>query len=308
MSSKVIAFNNWKSSKPLAIASMLGITAIWGWTFVVVQDAVNRMPVMDFLAIRFSIAAAAMFILKPRCLAGMNRTGYRHGVLLGIPLGLAYILQTYGLLHTSASVSAFITGMFMVLTPVLTWVLLRRRTTVIVWLAVAVATVGLGLLSLRGWSLGFGEVLTLGCALCFALQLVGLGEWSGRYDVYGLATLQVTTAAIIMLVASIQGGMELPPDGSVWGAVLITSVLATSFAFYVQTWVQSLISPAQTSIILTMEPVFAGIFGVLLAGNILSVRFLLGAACVLVAMLISGSNNPSARLKRRFWLSKNRAG
>ena len=288
---------NWKSSRLLAIISMIGITAIWGWTFVVVQDAVNRMPVMDFLAIRFVIAAGAMFALRPRCLAGMSRAGYLRGILLGIPLGLAYILQTFGLLYTSAAVSAFITGMFIVLTPVLSWVILKRKTMITSWLAVGIATVGLAFLSLHGWSLGFGELLTLGCAICFALQIIGLGEWSTRYDVYGLAVLQISTAAVIALVSSIQGGIVLPPDGTVWGAVLITSILATALAFYVQTWVQSLVTPARTAIILTMEPVFAGIFGVLLAGNVLSLRFLAGATWVLAAMLVAGLTNPSAQLK-----------
>jgi drug/metabolite transporter (DMT)-like permease len=279
---------NWKASPVLALLAMVAITAIWGWTFLIVQDAVSRMPVMDFLSVRFMIASAAMLAVRPVCLRGINKQGYLRGIILGGALAMGYILQTFGLQHTSATVSGFITGMFMVLTPVLSWVILRRKTGKAVWLAVGIATIGLALLSLRGWSMGWGELLTLGCAFFFALHIMGLGEWSPGNDAYGLAWLQITTVAVITLLASSPGGVELPPDGIVWMAVFITSILATAAAFYVQTWAQSLISPTRMGVTMTMEPVFAGIFGVMLGGDKLSTRIILGAVCVLAAMLLSG--------------------
>ena len=279
---------DWKTSSTLALLAMVAITAIWGWTFLVVQDAVSRMPVMDFLATRFIVASLAMLALRPLCLRGINRQGFRRGIVLGGALAMGYILQTFGLQHTSATVSGFITGMFMVLTPILSWVILRRKTSKSAWLAVAIATVGLALLSLRGWSMGWGELLTLGCAFFFALHIVGLGEWSSGENTYGLAWLQITTVAIICLAASTPGGFTLPPDGTVWMAVFITSILATAAAFYVQTWAQSLISPTRMGVVMTMEPVFAGLFGVMLGGDRLSTRIILGAACVFLAILLSG--------------------
>ena len=278
---------NWKSSPTIALLALLAITAVWGSTFLVVQDAVKRMPVMDFLALRFSVATLVMLAIRPTCLRGINRVGLIRGAGLGVVLGLGYIAQTYGLTHTSASVSGFITGMFVVLTPVMSWVLLRRGASRNTIIAVVLATVGLGLLSLHGWSIGVGELLTLACALFFAIHIVGLGEWSAHYDPYSFALIQIGVVAVITLVASAPGGFTLPPDASVWGAVAVTAVLATAAGFLVQTWAQSLVPPTRAAVVMTMEPVFAGLFGVFIGGNQLTLRILGGAACVLAAMFIS---------------------
>lgn len=278
--------SNWKSSKGLALSAMLVVTAIWGWTFVVVQDAIGRMPVMDFLAWRFALAAIVMIVIKPNCFKGISKAELGRGIILGIILGLGYITQTFGLAHASASVTGFITGMFVVFTPLISWIFLRRQISRKTWIAVALATLGLGLLGLHGWSMGIGELLTLGCALCYALHIVGLGEWSSKYDIYRFAVLQVTVVAVITTLAAVPGGITLPPDSGVWGAVVITGLLATAGAFFVQTWAQSLVSPPRISIVMTMEPVFAGIFGVLLAGNRLNAQIITGMICVLVAMII----------------------
>jgi len=207
-------FANWKSRPTLALAALVGITAVWGGTFLVVQDTIKRMPVMDFLAVRFSVATIVMFAVRPSCFRGMSRTAFLRAAALGVVLGLGYITQTYGLQHTSASVSGFITGMFVVLTPVMSWILLRRGANRNTILAVVLATVGLGLLSLHGWAIGAGELLTLACALFFALHIVGLGEWSAQYDAYSFALVQIGVVALITLVAAAPGGITLPPDGA----------------------------------------------------------------------------------------------
>lgn len=280
-------FANWKSRPNLALAALVGITAVWGGTFLVVQDTIKRMPVMDFLAVRFSVATIVMFAVRPSCFRGMNRTAFLRAAALGVVLGLGYITQTYGLQHTSASVSGFITGMFVVLTPVMSWILLRRGANRNTILAVVLATVGLGLLSLHGWAIGAGELLTLACALFFALHIVGLGEWSAQYDVYSFALVQIGIVALITLVAAAPGGITLPPDGAAWGAIAITAILATAAGFLIQTWAQSLVPPTRAAVVMTMEPVFAGLFGVFIGGNHLTARIFGGAACVLGAMFIS---------------------
>ena len=140
---------------------------------------------------------------------------------------------------------------------------------------------------MRGWSVGSGELLTLACAFFFALHILALGRWSAQYDSYGLAVIQICVVAVITLAASAPGGVALPPDSGVWIAVIITAVFATAAAFLIQTWTQSLVSPTRTAVVLTMEPVFAGVFGVLIGGNQLTARILGGAACVLAAMFIS---------------------
>jgi drug/metabolite transporter (DMT)-like permease len=277
----------WKSSPTIALLALVAVTAIWGSTFLVVQKAVDRMPVMDFLAVRFSVAAIAMFALRPTCLRGMSKAGFLHGAIAGLALGMGYITQTYGLQHTSASVSGFITGMSVVLTPALSWIFLHKGANRNTIFSVVLATIGLGLLSLKGWSVGPGEMLTLACAFFFALHILALGRWSSQYDSYGFALIQIGVVAVITLGASVPGGVSLPPDSGVWIAVIITAVFATAAAFLVQTWTQSLVSPTRTAVVLTMEPVFAGLFGVLIGGNQLTLRILGGAACVLTAMFIA---------------------
>ncbi|MCX9190809.1 EamA family transporter [Carbonactinospora thermoautotrophica] len=273
-------------SRGLATTLLVVVTAIWGATFPVVKDAVGRMPVLDFLALRFLLATAVMVALRPRSPARLGRTGWCHGLLLGLALGAAYVVQTYGLRYTSPSVSGFITGMFLVFTPLIAGVALRRPVDRRAWLAVGFATVGLALLSLRGSAMGIGELLTLAGAILFAVHIVGLGEWSPRYDPYPLAIVQLATVGVMCLVAAAPGGITPPPDPVAWFDLLACALLATVFAFLVQTWAQARMSATRAAVVLTMEPVFAGLFGVLLAGDRLTPRTLAGAACVLGAMYL----------------------
>lgn len=289
-------FSNWKSSTRLATVALFAVTAAWGATFIVVQEAITRVPVMDFLAVRFCFAAVAMLALRPMALHKMGRDGYLRSVWLGLALGFGYITQTYGLQHTSAAVSGFITGMFVVLTPVVSWFVLRRKTSTNVWRAVLLAALGLAVLSIQGGSVGIGELLTLLCAVLFAFHIVGLGEWSPRHDVYGLALLQIAFVGGLCLAAAVPDGLTLPPDAEVWGAILLTALVATAFAFIIQTWAQSLMSPARAAVIMTMEPVFAGFFAVLLAGDQLTFRILFGGMLVLAAMILI-EIKPSASLR-----------
>ncbi len=281
----------------VASFALVGVTAVWGYTFLAVQDAVASMPVMDFLAWRFLAASVVMIALRPTCLRNVTRLQLLRGLGLGAVLGLGYIAQTYGLRYTSAAVSGFITGMFVVLTPVVSWILLRHKTNRRSWMVVALATLGLALLSLKGWSVGIGELLTLGCAVFFAIHIVFLGEWSSQYEPYAFSLLQIGSVAIISLIAAAPGGIAMPPSAAVWGVVGITGVLATALAFLVQTWAQSLISATRAAVVMTMEPVFAGLFAVIIGGNQMTPRSLGGAACILAAMLVINLQ-PSQRAAR----------
>ena len=201
-------------------------------------------------------------------------------------LGAGYVFQTFGLQHTSAAVSGFITGMFVVITPVAAWIFLRHKTNRNTWIAVILALIGLALLSLKGWSIGLGELLTLGCAVLFALHIIALGEWSSQENIYSFTLIQIATVSILSLATAAPGGIILPPDLEIWGAVGLTAILATAVAFLVQVWAQALVSPAQAAVVMTMEPVFAGLFGVLIGGNHLTLRIIIGAIVVLSAMFI----------------------
>ena len=271
----------------LATLALVGVTAVWGGTFVVVQDAVQQMPVLPFLFWRFALAAAVMALLRPGAIGGLSPEKRRHGVYLGLLLGLGYVLQTFGLLHTSATVSGFITGMFVVFTPLIAWVVLRQPIGPAVWLGVALATSGLALISLNGFAIGFGELLTLGCAALFGAHIVGLGQWSTSSDAYGLTVIQLGVVALLSLVASpLQGGMALPPNAGVWAAIVFLALVATALAFLAQTWAQTYMSAPRAAIVLTLEPVFAGIFGVTVGGDTLTTRILAGGLCIVAAMYV----------------------
>lgn len=270
-----------------ATLALLGVTAIWGSTFVVVKDAITELPVTDFLTWRFGIAALVMLALRPRAIAGLSPAGRRAGLIVGVALAAGYLLQTLGLQHTSAAVSGFITGMFVVLTPLGAAVLLRARPSGMAWAAVALATIGLGMLSLKGTSLGYGELLTLGCAVAFALHIVGLGQWAPRHDAYGLAVVQLLTTAAICAAVAAPGGLAVPRTSSVWIALAITAIGATAVGFVVQTWAQSVLSPTRAAVIMTMEPVFGGLTAVLVAGEVLTGRIMIGAVLVIAAMVLT---------------------
>lgn len=276
----------WARSPLAATAALVAVTAVWGSTFVVVKDAVDRMPVLDFLAWRFGIATLAMLALRPAALVRLGRVGRREGLLLGLALGLGYVTQTLGLQRTPAAVSGFITGMFVVLTPLAAGLLLRRRVPATAWCGVGLATAGLALLSLRGLSVGSGEALTLACATFFALHIVGLGAWSEGRDAYALAVAQLATVTALCAAAAVPAGLAAPPDTSVWLALVLTALAATAVAFVVQTWAQSVLEPTRAAVVMTMEPVFAGLFAVGLAGESFGPRTAAGAALVLAAMLL----------------------
>jgi drug/metabolite transporter (DMT)-like permease len=211
----------------LATVGLLAMTAVWGSTFVLIKGVVDRMPVADFLAVRFIVAAVFMFALFHRHVAGLSRAQLLRGVLLGVMYGVGQLLQTWGLSLISPSVSGFVTGMYVVFTPLLATVLLRQRMPAIVWLAVVMATLGLALLSLNGFSVDLGVWLTLASALLYGLHIVALGHWSRVDDAFGLSAVQMAVIALVCLLATVgHGGPTLPPDRDAWIAVLYMALVA----------------------------------------------------------------------------------
>lgn len=273
-----------RSQSTVATLLLVAITAIWGSTFVVVKDAVARMPVMDFLAWRFAIAAIAIAAVRPRAVATLDRRGKVYGVLLGLALGGGYVAQTAGLQHTDATISGFLTGLFIVFTPLCAALLLRHHVGGTTWIGVVLATGGLAVISLHGFSIGLGEGLTVLAALAFAFHIVGLAEWSSSYDAGGLAVMQLSTIAVLSMVIAAPKSLAPPPDLKAWGSVGLTAIFATSLAFFVQTWAQARLSATRAAIVLTMEPVFAGLFGVTVGGDHPGPRIVVGALLVLAAM------------------------
>jgi drug/metabolite transporter (DMT)-like permease len=278
--------DNFKKSTKLAIIALVFIAAIWGWSFVIVKQAVAQMPVMDFLALRFAVAALIMVILRPRSMVSLDKPILKHGVILGIFLGLSYITQTYALVYASATVVGFITGLYIIITPFLAWLWIKQKINGNVWLAVILASAGLIFISYNGVGIGPGEMLTILCAVTLALYTVGLGKWSPGCNSYSLTTIQMLTMAVILLVLALPGGFFIPTDPQIWFVIIITAVFATSLAFFVQTWAQSILTPTHAAVILTMEPLFAGVFGVLVGNDPLTWRIVLGAIFMLAAMYL----------------------
>jgi len=270
----------------VATLLLLLVTAMWGSTFFLIKDLLVRVPTLDFLAVRFTIASVLLLAIAPKALGRLNRESRRHAIVLGLLYGVAQILQTAGLAHTAASVSGFITGMYVVATPIFAALLLGTRITAMTWGAVALATAGLGVLTLQGFSVGYGEALTFVAAMLYALHIVGLGAWSRPREAMGMSIVQIIVIAAICLIASAPGGIVLPDNLRDWLSVLYMAAFAGAFALVAQTWAQAHLAATRCAIIMSMEPVFAALFAVLLGGESLTVRMLVGGAMVLTAMLI----------------------
>jgi drug/metabolite transporter (DMT)-like permease len=270
----------------LATLTLLAMTACWGSTFFLIHDLLDRVPAVDFLAVRFSIASVAMLALAPRAVARLTPELRRHAVVLGGLYGVAQILQTIGLAHTPASVSGFITGMYVVCTPLLAAAILRTRIPALTWGAVLLAVSGLGVLTLEGLSVGYGETLTLVAAIIYALHIVGLGAWSRPADAIGMSIVQCLVIATICLVAAVPDGITLPDRIGDWLAVGYMALFAGAAALLGQTWAQAHLPPTRSAIIMSMEPVFAAFFAVLFGGESIGARMLLGGGMVITAMLV----------------------
>ena len=270
----------------LATFGLLAMTAVWGSTFVLIKGVVARMPVADFLAVRFAIAALVMLALFARPVWQLGRKQVMRGLLLGVIYGAGQLLQTWGLSLIAPSVSGFATGMYVVFTPILAMLLLRQRMAGVVWLAVLLSTAGLALLSLNGVSVDLGVWLTLASAALYGLHIVGLGQWSRKGEAFGMSAVQMVAIAVVCLLATAPHGPTLPPDRSAWFAVLYMALVAGAGAMLMQTWAQSHLPATRAAIVMTTEPVFAAAFAVLLGSDVLTWRMLVGGGLILAAMYL----------------------
>jgi drug/metabolite transporter (DMT)-like permease len=270
----------------IAVLALLAVAAAWGSTFFLTKDLLTRMDVADYLALRFLIASVALVLVHPPAISKLSRLDRGRAVALGITYGIAQLVQTEGLRHTSASVSGFVTGMYVVFTPLLGAVILRHKIGRWAWFAVILATVGLGVLSLRGLTLGTGELLTLASAGLYALHIIGLGAWSTPKNAFGLSTLQMIVITCVCAIGALPGGFSVPGSGGDWVAVVYMALVAGALALIVQTWAQAHLTPTRAAIAMTMEPVFASTFAVLFGSDSLTWRMLVGGALVVSAMYL----------------------
>jgi drug/metabolite transporter (DMT)-like permease len=263
---------------------LVAVTAVWGWTFVVVQDAISVYGVIPFLACRFVLAGAT---LAPIYAAKLTRRSLLVGGGIGVVLAAGYLFQTTGLLFTTPTNSGLITGLFVVFAPLADRLLFGANVSRQVVLAVALSLLGMVLLAGGGpEGANWGDLLTFLCAAALGLHIALLSRYAASYDAGALTLAQILSIALLFVIVWPFFATVSLPTPEVWVALLVTGLLASAGAFLVQTTVQQHIPAARTAIILTMEPVFAALFGYWLAGDRLVALQILGALLILSALVI----------------------
>lgn len=265
---------------------LVGVTAIWGWTFVVVKDAIAHYPVVSFLGVRFLLAAAVLWIL----VVGARQRGRvaRAGLAIGVVLALSYLVQTLGLKWTSVANTGLITGLFVVFTPIIDQLLWRVPSHASTWVAAGVAFLGTALLTgAAPTGLHAGDLFVLAGSLGFALHITLLSRYAAAGPLL-LAAWQMTAAAILLSAGAVAtGSTVLPVPRSVLPALAITGILASALAFWVQTYAQQRLPASRAALILTMEPVFTVFFAFLLVAERFRLLQAAGAVLIVVALFYS---------------------
>ena len=270
----------------LAPWALLSVAMAWGFSFLIMKDAIERQSVNNFLFTRFAVATVVMLLIRPQVIKLIDRDLLLRAGSAGVFLGTGYVFQTLGLERTGVAITGFITGLYIVLTPFFAALILQLRVTAFTWSCIAMGTIGLGFLSIRGWSVGLGELLTFISAIFFALHIIALSKWSPGRDTYAMTVVQLGMCSVVAGIASIPGGYAPPPDAGVWGVVIFTAVFATVIAFIVQTWAQAHMSPIKVAVILTMEVVFAAAFAIIFGSESLTLQSSIGGVLVVTAMYL----------------------
>jgi drug/metabolite transporter (DMT)-like permease len=289
----------------VAVLALILVTAVWGVTFVQVKDAVELYPLYAFLALRFAIASLA---LAP---AAIVRSGHVPGtvprtwpketgvaVVLGLLLAAGYALQTEGLARTTVSGTGFITGLYVVFTPLLALALFRQRIGAAVWLGVALSVGGLAMLSGIQAGSATGDALVLGASAVYSLQIVLLERIARRLDPVALTFVEMLAAcAAFSVIAAWRSDFETPHGWTVWGALLVTGLFASALGFLVQTWAQRRTSATRTALAFAMEPAWTAVFGYTLAGDRLGGLGWAGCGAILAGIVLA--EPAAARALRR---------
>jgi len=278
-----------------ALPALILVTAVWGLTFVQVKDAVAIYPVLPFLALRFAIASLVLVPFALRRIRVLGGRGAASAGLAGALLAAGYTLQTLGLERTTVSSAGFVTGMYVVLTPLIAFACFRVRIARAVWGGVALATLGLGLLAgVHGGGLG-GDALVLAGAAVYSLQIVLMERYAPRYDPLGFTLVEMLAACALLAVLAAPS-FSVPHGWTVWGALLVTGIFASALAFLIQSWAQRHTSATQTAVVFTLEPVWAAIFGYWLAGDRLGAAGWAGCAAIMAGILVAGREGGEAEV------------
>ncbi|MDQ0532208.1 DMT family transporter [Azospirillum picis] len=277
--------------------ALIGVTMLWGTTFLIVQNAVAYSGPLFFVGIRFLIAGALSILFFRRAMAGLTRAELGAGTAIGAAIFLSYSLQTWGLQSISSSMSAFLTALYVPMVPLLQWLVLRRPPRLMSWIGIVLAFAGLMLLAgpdTGAGTFGPGEVATLFCALATAGEIILIGHFARHVDSRRVTAVQLVAAGLLSLVFMPVMGETFPAFSWVWLLTAIGLGLMSCMIQLTMNWAQKSISPTRATIIYAGEPVWGGIAG-RIAGERLPALALAGAAFIVVGVLVSELRPPLRR-------------
>lgn len=272
----------------LAVIALIGVGFTWGAAFVLMKDAIEQQPYMDFLATRFTIAAFAMILLRPFVALKMQAGDLKYGALIGVVLAFGYITQTIGLELTTAATSGFLTGLYVVFTPLIAWLFVKYKISGRVAIGVLFSIVGLAIFSGAAQSVEFqvGQIWLVVCAVLYAVHILLLGKLGQGRNSYRFAMLQIAAVALVTWGFAIVDGYQPPPNFEVWFAILFTALLSTVMAFWIQTWAQTLLDPARVALLITSEVIWTAVLAIGMGQEPLTLAIVVGGGMMLTAMLI----------------------
>lgn len=271
------------------LSALVIVAVLWGGSFVVVKSAVAEISPATLVAWRFSIATVAMLLGKPRRLRGIRARTALRASALGALFGIGFLLQSWGMQSTSVVLSAFIAGSVVVMVPVIAWIWFSRRMNAPAGWAVALATAGLALISLRGSTFGAGELLTLAAAALWAVHLVALERWSRSSEVVAMAVIQLAVVAGLAWFVQIllPGNSGVPSSPSAWSAIVVLGVLGTAIPLVLLTYAQARVNATTSAVVLTLEPVLGAVTAITVGGEACSGLLLIGAVAVIIGAVIA---------------------
>jgi drug/metabolite transporter (DMT)-like permease len=283
----------------VVLLALIAVTAIWGVTFVQVKDALEVYPLFGFLAVRYAIAAGALGVAGGPRVRSLGRSGLGAGAVIGVLGALGIGLQTAGLHRTTVSSTGFITGLYVVLTPLFGLLLFRTHVGLEVWGGVALSIAGLAMLSGVPAGSTEGNLLVLVSTTAQALQIVMVERFARRFDAIALTLVAMASScACFLVVALARGDLPLPRGWTVWGALLVTGIFASALSVLIQVWAQRRLSAARIALVFALETVWAGIFGYWLSGDRLGWLGWGGCAAILAGILLA--EPAAAAFLRRF--------
>lgn len=276
------------SKTRLAVIALIGVGFTWGAAFVLMKDAIEQQPYMDFLATRFTIAALAMILLRPLVALKMQAGDLKYGALIGVVLAFGYITQTIGLELTTAATSGFLTGLYVVFTPLIAWLFVKYKISGRVAIGVLFSIIGLAVFSGAAQSVEFqvGQIWLVVCAVLYAVHILLLGKFGQGRNSYRFAMLQIAAVALVTWGFAIVDGYQPPPNFEVWFAILFTALLSTVMAFWIQTWAQTLLDPSRVALLITSEVIWTAVLAIGMGQEPLTLAIVVGGGMMLTAMLI----------------------